>query len=407
MPRTTSPSTELGSARSADCPLCASRAIEAVYRTHVETAAGREAIELDLCDDCGLMFRNPRPDAARQGVHYERSAEASGSVWHEHGAGSRRGGFLADRRAFLADVLDDVGPGGRLLDVGCGTGDLLVTLADDGLELHGLEPGVAAVEQARARGLSVTRGRVEEDELPEGTFDVVTAVSCLEHVDDPSAALASIGRLLRPGGWLFVEVPDSLRPTPHVAEFYSAEHLYHFTADSARRLLQEAGFEVVVAEPVTDPALRITARWVGTSAATVDATGADRAALLAAVRRYAEDRERFAAELRARLAPRLAALRADGGGLAIYGAGDHTRALLDLLELADLVVAVVDSDPRKRGRAYLRWSVCAPDDLATLDVSAVLLSSEPFQEEMAARVAPITTRRGIDVLRCYPAARAA
>ena len=94
---------------------------------------------------------------------------------------------------------------GRLLDVGCGSGDLLIALRADHWRAQGVEPQPQGAARARdAHGLDVLTGRFEDVELPASAFDAVVFSGVLEHLYDPVAALRRARRLLAPGGLVAV-----------------------------------------------------------------------------------------------------------------------------------------------------------------------------------------------------------
>jgi 2-polyprenyl-6-hydroxyphenyl methylase / 3-demethylubiquinone-9 3-methyltransferase len=101
--------------------------------------------------------------------------------------------------------------GRRALDVGCGGGLLCESLARAGAEVTGIDlaPGMIEVAKLHAAegGLAIDYRVTGADELlresPAG-FDVVTCMEMLEHVPDPGAMIATLARLLCPGGALFV-----------------------------------------------------------------------------------------------------------------------------------------------------------------------------------------------------------
>lgn len=121
-----------------------------------------------------------------------------------------------DELVFLAELLD-LSPGCRVLDVGCGTGRHAVPIAAMGAEVTGLDQSPAMLERAAARGraagVEVTWVEADAREVPDhlGVFDVVLCLCegafCLvtdgiEPIDHDQAILASIHRVLRPGGRL-------------------------------------------------------------------------------------------------------------------------------------------------------------------------------------------------------------
>jgi ubiquinone/menaquinone biosynthesis C-methylase UbiE len=98
-----------------------------------------------------------------------------------------------------------LGPGSRVVEVGCGTGKLTGALVERGLRVDAVDPGPRLIEVARRRvGESPARfhvGRFEDVELPEGTFDAVLSATAFHWVD-PSVGWSKAARLLRPGGLL-------------------------------------------------------------------------------------------------------------------------------------------------------------------------------------------------------------
>jgi SAM-dependent methyltransferase len=106
---------------------------------------------------------------------------------------------------FYTSVLDatEVGPGTRLLDVGCGGGFALLLAAARGAAVSGLDATPALVDIARERvpQASVTVGDLE-DPLPSGwgEFDVVTAFNSVQYAADPVAVVKNISQVAKPGG---------------------------------------------------------------------------------------------------------------------------------------------------------------------------------------------------------------
>ena len=129
----------------------------------------------------------------------------------EYRAVEDRHWWFLGRRAILLGLLDrhvPVGdPAKRVLDVGCGTGAMLQQLDRYGT-VDGVDADEDAVRFCKGRGLDSVR-LLENGSLPfdSGTFDLVTALDVIEHIDDDSAMLAEIHRVLRPGGTFLVTVP--------------------------------------------------------------------------------------------------------------------------------------------------------------------------------------------------------
>jgi SAM-dependent methyltransferase len=167
-------------------------------------------------------------------------------------------------------------PGGRILDVGAGSGIFVARLRALGWDAVGVEPDPTAAAGARSRhGGDVRTGTLEEQRLPDGSFDAVHLSHVLEHVHEPGALLRECRRVLRPGGRLVVLTPnaESLGHRLQGRGWRGLEpprHLHVFTSRSLRRALRDAGFRAEV---------RSTARLAGETWA-AGAPGAPRAAAL-------------------------------------------------------------------------------------------------------------------------------
>lgn len=97
-------------------------------------------------------------------------------------------------------------PGTRVLEIGCGLGDLLAHLQAHGCRCVGVDISPRSVELAKARhpGLDVRVADVERGELPEGPFDLITFSDVIGHVDDVQRAFERVRPLLSPEGRIFV-----------------------------------------------------------------------------------------------------------------------------------------------------------------------------------------------------------
>jgi SAM-dependent methyltransferase len=128
-------------------------------------------------------------------------------------------GRLAGRLTRLAGAITyHVPAGGSVLDLGCGTGELAVSIAATGMRATGCDISPEMLHRAAAVDASGTVDWVQLDpgwrSLPfsAATFDAVVAASVLEYVDDPAAVLRECSRVLRPSGVVLCTVPDTRHP---------------------------------------------------------------------------------------------------------------------------------------------------------------------------------------------------
>lgn len=383
------------------CQVCGGREREIVYARDFESIAlGRVHVRLALCD-CGFLYSTPRPTPELLDRHYESSQSASGAVWRAVGEGTRSSRFLGYRVGFVRRLLDEGREAGRVLDIGASNGDFLRALDLPGWEHVGLEPSRLAAAKARARGLEIHEARLEENSLPAESFDVVTCFSVLEHVWDVRRAMDAIEELVRPEGLLALYVPDSTKPVSAVSEFYAFEHLSHFSRGSLTALAKQYGFRPLFIERALESGIMAGFRKVGRDAATQVEVRPDRDELREAVSRYRRGRQGFERDLQERFEGLMNRWRQAETRVAVYGAGEHTLFLLDLVDFEDRIVGILDSDPAKHGQTFRRWQVHSPAEAAAIGADAVVVSSKPFQEEMVAALEPVVREHGIEVVRCY------
>ena len=146
--------------------------------------------------------------------------------------------------------------GGRLLDVGFGSGAFLEAAGEMGWNAEGIDFDPKAVELAKARGLNVSCVSAANLTKQENEYDVITLSHVIEHVYDPVTLLSDLYRLLKPGGVLWLETPNlrsygARRFGANWRDLDPPRHLMLFTPSSLRRILTEAGF------------LQIKQRWYG------------------------------------------------------------------------------------------------------------------------------------------------
>jgi SAM-dependent methyltransferase len=133
-------------------------------------------------------------------------------------------------------------PRPHILDVGCGTGANLLLLSKYG-DAEGVDVSSDALAFCRERGLQkVKRGAIEKLPYDEATFDLVTALDVVEHLDDDLAGLKEMRRVLRPGGRVLIFVPTFMFLWGLQDEV--SNHRRRYRMSELSTVLEKAGFEV-------------------------------------------------------------------------------------------------------------------------------------------------------------------
>lgn len=138
---------------------------------------------------------------------------------------------------------------GRMVDIGCGAGHYLLRMQSEGWEVKGIELSKAAAAAGRAAGLDIRGGEIYEVGLDQGSFDFVRFNHSFEHVPDPLDVLVEVKKLIKPGGALFIGVPNTKglwAKLFHDCWWYFGlpVHTYGFNARNLSLLLNRAGYEV-------------------------------------------------------------------------------------------------------------------------------------------------------------------
>lgn len=204
------------------------------------------------CLDCKALYT--RPTLIPETNPYDE--EIAEEYFHLHDPKQKIlcGESLA---AFAESVL---GCRGRMLELGCGRGELLAGAANLGWSVCGVEMTENYARAARSNGVEVECSSIKESKLLEQKYDVVLLAAILEHLYDPVETLKQVRSALRPGGLVFIDVPNELSLTMRVGNLYmrtrgrdwvvnlsptfSPFHVVGFSPATLKRALDASGFKI-------------------------------------------------------------------------------------------------------------------------------------------------------------------
>lgn len=231
----------------AGCPVCG--------RESRQPVTERNRLRVVRCLACGQRYVWPVPSSDALAQIYDRH-------YYDGGHGSL--GFVdydalapARRRMFgrHLDRIEATVTRGRVLDVGCATGDFLIVARERGWEPMGVDPSPAR-DQAMAAGLPIVGQTIQDAAVAPGSVDLITFWDVLEHVADPVSDLRHALALLSPRGVVAVTVPDAATAAARLSgrRWFgyktAGEHLQFFTSRTLQATFAAAGFELMVHRPV-------------------------------------------------------------------------------------------------------------------------------------------------------------
>lgn len=238
------------------CPICEVPPTKYLGRRGGSAHRQNSGVECKIwsCGKCGLIFPNPMPvPLGGLEQHYEVPPE---EYFHHHEEGDR-----LEYASTLLQQLRELGISkGTLLDIGAGKGEVLRIAREAGWETTGIETSSKFADHAACySGAQILRKPLEHCDFASNAFDAVVLGAVLEHLYNPDQVIKEVARILKPGGALFIDVPNErglyfllgnlyqrLRFrnwVVNLAPTFSPYHVFGFSPRSLRALLAKHGLQ--------------------------------------------------------------------------------------------------------------------------------------------------------------------
>lgn len=230
-----------------NCPICNSIS----HKTHIKSkdySVSKKKFTIVSCKDCDFLFTNPRPKDEDLGQyyvsdHYISHNNTRKNIFEKAYQVVRKFNIKSKYR-----LVSEFFNSGRILDIGCGTGEFLQKCKNKNWKTKGIEPSEIARKQAiENHNLDVD----ESTDLSElnDEFDIITMWHVLEHVTELNSTISEIKRLLSKDGKAIIAVPNTNSfDCSYYKEYWAAYdlpiHLYHFSKDSIVRVFEKHGFSL-------------------------------------------------------------------------------------------------------------------------------------------------------------------
>lgn len=238
------------------CPVCGSLLPDPHMdiRDHFLTG---ETFHLLICRRCGCGVTDPWPEGQEMDRYYQSRDYISHSA-SSKGIVNKIYLFIrkiAIRKKYRLVCNVAKRSRGSILDVGCGSGELLYLFKKKHWNVGGIEPDENTRRKAISRYLLPIGDNGSLKDIVTGSFDVITLWHSLEHIANISETLAQLRRILTPDGTLIVAVPnltskDAMIYGPFWAAWDVPRHLFHFSYSAIETLMQQHKFRIAETLPM-------------------------------------------------------------------------------------------------------------------------------------------------------------
>jgi 2-polyprenyl-3-methyl-5-hydroxy-6-metoxy-1,4-benzoquinol methylase len=202
----------------------------------------KDKFAVSSCDSCGFLFI---PPYYRKQIKYEQyknadvtAAVRSGNNW-----------VKVQRHLLRFKFIQRYIKSGKLFDLGAGWGHFMLAGKELGYDVYGIEIADQPYQYC-VNDLKLPVDHIDFFKMDESKkFDLISMWDVLEHIDKADEFLDKCSRLSKPGGWLFLQVPqiDSYFAKKYKDEWkmMGLDHVNYFSKDTITKILSQHGYEVV------------------------------------------------------------------------------------------------------------------------------------------------------------------
>ncbi len=314
---------------------------------------------LIACKACGFVFADFKSTQAVFDEYYEffsKYEDASLSISNK----SHEKNISQENLVHFIEKRLDIHKSAHIIDIGCARGNQLKYLSNRSYQnLYGLDPSQKCIDVCNSQGFTAFKGSIAQNDI-KMTFDLIIMDNVLEHVYNINDCFSSILKLLKPGGYLIVRVPDARVYTPSIYKksfsAFTIEHINHFDHQSLIDLgrLHNLSIVSIGIDPQHPASLPIIYKKV---------LNQDYLNARQACKTYLAHSERILEIKQNELKGKLS-----NNKIVIWGIGSYYSRLAHKGFFNDFeVVALVDKDVHKQKKTIGAQTILSPNDLQKID----------------------------------------
>ncbi|TGL62704.1 class I SAM-dependent methyltransferase [Leptospira ognonensis] len=201
-----------------------------------------KGISIYECKTCGLQSQYPRQnqtnlydaDYYKGKAEYTYIDERETETFHRYVWNAR----LDNIQKYISS--------GKLLDVGSSFGGFLKSAKEKGFAVQGVEISSYASKHANENEIPTFQGSLLDAHFPDASFDVITLVEVIEHLENPKIIFSELGRILKPGGLLLLQTANfegwQAKEEREKYHYYMPGHVYYYSDSVLKKILTPLGF---------------------------------------------------------------------------------------------------------------------------------------------------------------------
>ena len=234
-----------------ECVICGSEKLDKVYHTYDRHYGNTSKFfDVNECDQCGLLFLNPMIGAEELHSMYSEDSYYAYQPYETQMAPASLLRRIVRKLVTIkpGDPLFNA-KGLHILDVGCGSGKELYQYKKNGAHVAGVEISKSGSAFGNEHGLNIFNGSLLEANFEKDRFDYIRSNHAFEHITNPVSTAEEIYRITKPGGKVFIGVPNSKSLPYRLFKKYwyylgVPFHPYNYNPENLIKLFTSFGFKV-------------------------------------------------------------------------------------------------------------------------------------------------------------------
>lgn len=361
------------------CPLCGGAHLHGLLKRNfkdMSTIVPFSSYVVSKCDDCGMVYAGDIVEVMSLNEYYDNLSKYETDAYFLSAEAKDK------NEKSISFVKDYISEEDEILEIGCGTGNLLYQLQNHGYKkLTGIEPSEKNVDGIIDRwNITCYVGALGDNisDIRDRKYKLVILEGVLEHILDLEGAVSQLKGYMEKDSYLFLALPD-ITNWGKIIDLYqqfSVEHVNYFSLQSLNNLLGIYGFRCIKYEVDSEGNSRSIWEYNGVKRKISFANDGD-----VALDMYLKKANSLAEDIKNNLAPY------KDKSVYLWGAGTHTAMLYQLGLLDDISVqAIVDSNKNYHGKDIFGLKVISPEELLSMKKLPIIISSQLAQESIMKQI---------------------